>query len=379
MRSADWLERLVAHRTVAGGSNLALIEDIREFITQLGVSTVVVPGTREGTANLYASVGPETRSGVVLSGHTDVVDADGIAWASDPFALSRRGSRLYGRGTADMKGFISAVLAALPALQARDLQRPIGIALSADEELGVRGVGPMLDVIAARAARPAFCVVGEPTGMRAAVAHKGKVAFRIRFRSESAHSSIAPRCASAIKYAARAVGELYAYQSTLAQGARDERFPIPYATVNVGRIDGGVSVNVVADACSIDAEIRALPSQDVEELLLPARRVIADLEQKMRRAMPGACVTIEILSLYPGLDVAGDVPELVAELAESDYGMAVDFGTEAGLFQQRLGVPVVVCGPGDIAQAHAVDEYIEEHQLARADRFIHRIADWCAG
>lgn len=376
--SEAWLSRLIAHSSVAGQSNLDLIEDVSMFFSEFEIPHAVIPGTRAGTANLYATVGPDTGSGVILSAHTDVVDAEPSEWSSSPFSLSRRGSRLYGRGATDMKGFIAVVLAALPALRARELRWPIGVALSADEELGVRGVRPMLDVLAAGPTRPAFCIVGEPTGMRVAVAHKGKIAFRLHFRSTAAHSSHAPRAVSAIEYAARAVANVYAYQSTLADGARDERFPIDHATVNVGRIDGGVSVNVVAPSCSLDGEIRALPSQDLDALLLPIRRCIEDLTARMRRQASGADARMEILSSYPGLDVDGDAPALVADLAGTSFGAAVDFGTEAGLFQQLLGVPVVVCGPGDIAQAHARDEYIETDQLRLAERFVDRIADWCS-
>jgi len=372
------LARLVAHPTIAGRSNLDLIEDVRAFLFDHDVPSLVIPGTRDGTANLFASLGFDAAPGVILSAHTDVVDADASEWSSDPFRLDRRHGRLYGRGTADMKGFIAAVLDALPTMKASDLRRPIGIALSADEELGVRGVRPMLDELAARRERPAFCVVGEPTRMRAVVAHKGKVSFRIHFRSQSAHSSMAPRAVSAIEYAANAIADLYAYQATLADDAHDARFPITHASINVGRIEGGVSVNVVAPTCSFDGEIRALPEQDLEELLLPVRQCVRDAARRMGRDASNATASLEILSSYPGLDTRGEVPQLIAELAETDFGMAVDFGTEGGLFQQCLGVPVVVCGPGDIAQAHTRDEYLEENQLRHAERFVHRIIDWCS-
>lgn len=374
--AAEWLGRLVGHASVAGRSNLGLIEEIADFLTELGVPRLVIPGTREGTANLYATLGPESDSGVVLSAHTDVVEAHRDGWSSDPFALSKRGSRFYGRGTTDMKGFVAAVLAALPAIRSRDLRRPLGIALSADEELGVRGVQPMLDVLGEHRHRPAFCVVGEPTGMRVAVAHKGKIAFRVRLHGEAAHSSVAPNRPSAIEYAATAVGELYAYQATLAQDVRDDRFRVPYATLNVGRIEGGTSVNVVAEECSFDAEIRALPSQDHTGLIRPALSVFQRIEASMRQRLPSASVTVEMLCDYPGLDASGHVAELVAQLADSDFGMALDFGTEAGLYQQRLNLPVVVCGPGNIAQAHTKDEFIEEDQLVLAERFVRRIADF---
>ena len=266
----EWLGRLVAHATVAGESNLGLLKEVEAFLTSLGVPSRMLPGTRDGTANLYATLGPDTDGGVLLAAHTDVVAAECGAWSSDPFSLTRRGSRLYGRGTTDMKGFIAAVLAALPALQARGLRRPLGLALSADEELGVRGVQPMLRALADHPHKPAFCVVGEPTRMRVGVAHIGKIAFRVTMQSEPSHSSNAPNRASTIEFAARAIGELYAYQATLANDARDERFPVPFATLNVGQIHGGASVSIVAAGCFFDAEIRTLPGQDHEALMLHA-------------------------------------------------------------------------------------------------------------
>jgi acetylornithine deacetylase len=374
----EWLGRLVAHRTVAGESNLGLIDEIHDFLTRLGAHSVVLPGTRDDTANLYATIGPDTGGGVILAAHTDVVAADPAAWSSDPFTMTRRGSRLYGRGTTDMKGFVAAVLAAVPGLRARELRRPLGIALSADEELGVRGVQPMLTVLAANPHKPAFCVVGEPTSMRAAVAHKGKIAIRVRLRSEPVHSSGAPNGASAIDFAARAISELYDYQATLANDCRDARFSVPNATVNVGQIHGGTSVSVVAEACSFDAEIRGLPSQDHETLMQPVRQMLDRLQSGMRQRVPGASISVETLCDYPGLDVTGNAPRLVAQLAESDAGIALNFGTEAGLYQRCLNVPVVVCGPGDIAQAHTNDEYIEEQQLVHAERFLNRVADLLA-
>jgi acetylornithine deacetylase len=378
-RNAEqWLARLVAHRTVPGQSNLELVDEVHEFLTSLGASSVVIPGVREGTANLYATLGPETGSGVILSAHTDVVAADGGGWSSEPFVLTRRGERLYGRGATDMKGFIAAVLATLPELDAQALRRPLGLALSADEEVGARGVPALLDVLADRPDRPLWCVVGEPTGMRVAVAHKGKIAFRISVRGAAAHSSLAAGTVSAIACAAEAVCDLYAYQATLAQDAHDDRFAVAHATVNVGRIAGGASVNVVAESCCLEAEIRTLPCGPHDAHWSFVGDVVARMRERMRGQLADADATVEVLCDYPGLNVGGDVPSTVARLAGTDHGLALDFGTEAGLFQQRLDVPVVVCGPGDIAQAHVVDEYINVDELARAQTFVRRIAAWLA-
>ncbi len=275
-----------------------------------------------------------------------------------------------------MKGFIATVLAAVPTLVERGLRRPLAIALSGDEEIGLQGVGSMLDVLAGAPDKPVFCVVGEPTNMRVAVAHKGKIAFRVCLRGRAAHSSVAPNGVSAIAFAAKMIEELYAYQAVLASQDSDQRFPVPYASINVGRIEGGTGVNVVAEECAFDIEIRALPRQSLTTLAQSVIDLAEDIQASMRTRAAEAAVAVTIRAQYPGLDEAGDVAPLVSRLAESDHGLAVDFGTEAGMYQQRLGVPVVVCGPGDVSQAHTVDEFIEEEQLVRAERFVHRIADW---
>jgi acetylornithine deacetylase len=377
--AVDWLRRLVGHRTIIEHSNLALIEDVRACLDGHGAATTVIPGTRPGTANLYATIGPADTSGVILSAHTDVVAAPPSGWTSDPFELSQRGSRLYGRGTTDMKGFLAVALAAVPDLVVRDLRRPIGIALSADEEMGVRGVGPLLDVLAASSTKPLFCVVGEPTSMHVVVAHKGKIAFRVRLNGRVAHSSTAPEGVNAIAHAADLIRNLYDYRERLASQAADPRFTVSHASVNVGRIEGGTSVNVVAGACEFDIEYRFLPDQDSDEIAEAVRSLAVDAQARMRERAPEARVIVEILARYPGLNVAGNVPELVASLAGTDHGACVDFGTEAGLYQQRLRVPVVVCGPGDVAQAHTVDEFIDEDELVHCERFLDRLADWlCA-
>jgi acetylornithine deacetylase len=376
----EWLERLVAYHTVAGSENHKLVDDVGHFLTAIGFHCSEIPTPKGDGANLCASIGPTRRPGVVLSAHTDVVPAHPGRWRSDPFALTQRGSRLYGRGTADMKGFIAAVLAAAPSVAARELRGSFTIALSTDEELGVKGVQPMLDVLAAELHPPTFCVVGEPTGMRVAVAHKSKITLRIAVQGRAAHASAAPSGVSAIAHAATMVQKLYEYQRRLVTEGSDRRFPTPYATVNVGQITGGTAVNVVADRCAFDVELRGLPSSDLAILSGPVFELAKDTQAEMRRRAPEASVNVSVDAQYPGLDSGGAMAELVAQFADSDFGIAVDFGTEAGLYSQRLGVPVLICGPGNIAQAHADDEFVEEAELLRATCFVERIANWlCSG
>ncbi len=369
----EWLRRLVAHRTVAGESNLPLIEDIRSALERLGVSSVMVAGTRRGTVNLFATIGPSGPPPVVLAAHTDVVAAAEHGWHTDPFQLMERESRLYGRGTTDMKGFIAVVLAALPGIVRAPPRSPIVIALSCDEEMGAKGVGPMLDVLTEQITKPSLCIIGEPTGMRVATAHKGKVAFRITVHGRSAHSSDAARGVNAIVVAALLIKRLYAYQRRLEKLTDDQRFAVPHPSINVGWIQGGRSVNVVADCCSFDVEIRATPQQDIDLLLKPIMRLIDRTQHGLREVASEAAIQLEINARYPGLDERGPLPRLLAELAETDSRLALNFGTEAGLYKQRLQAPTIICGPGDIAQAHTVNEYIDRHQLAHAERFIDRL------
>jgi acetylornithine deacetylase len=368
--TVGWLARLVAHDTSAGESNLELIRDVQKYLDAIGARTDVIPGPRAGTANLYATIGPPVGSAVILSAHTDVVTADRDQWTSAPFTLDSRGDRLYGRGVADMKGFIAVVLASLPNMVATGLRRPLAVALSADEELGVQGVWPMLDAIAALPDRPAFCIVGEPTRMEVAVAHKGKVSLRLTVRGVAAHAGIGGRGLSAIRGAAEVIRRLYELEAEFASACVDSRFEVPHATVNVGRVDGGVAINTVADRCSLDVEIRTLPGQNPD-------CVVSDIEEAARRAAKPAALTLEVLAGYPGLEQDGEVPGLVAQMAGAiHYGLAMNYGAEGGAFRSVVGVPVVLCGPGDVAQAHTVDEFIDKEQLVRCERFVRRLGAW---
>ena len=336
----------------------ALIEDVRRYLEHWGATAVVIPGTRDGAVNLYAVVGPVGERGVLLSGHSDVVPASSEDWASDPFELSRRGQKLFGRGSCDMKGFLAAVLASVPELTEMALPRPIALAISADEEMGVRGSGRCLTCSARTDTRPLFCVVGEPTRMRVAVAHKGKVALRANIRGRAAHASSPQLGASAIAHAAALITQLYEYGQQLAREKRDDRFAVPHPSVNVGTVVGGTSMNVVADRCALEVEYRLLPGQSPEDVVSAVRLLVEREEAEMRGASEAA-IALEVIAAYPGLDMTGAVPALVAGLAETDCTMCADFGTEAGLFHERLGVPVVICGPGDVAQAHTADEFID--------------------
>lgn len=376
-RATELLARLVAFPTIAGHSNEALVDWAAEQLEAAGATVRVLPGPRPDGRSLHAVLGPADEPGVVLSGHTDVVVVDGQGWSHDPFDLHVAGDRLHGRGAADMKGFIAAALAAFTTIRAPALRRPLHLALSVDEELGCRGTPALLAALAGAIPAPRWCVVGEPTRMRVVERHKGKLAVRVEVHGRACHSSRAPEGVNAVEYAARLVVGLRELQAELRCALTDHRFATPFATVSVGPIHGGVSLNIVPESCTFEAEVRVLPGQDHAAAGRRIHEMAAALETEMRAIAAESRVEVTELTRYPPL---ADTPSAaaaaeVAELAGEGRGGSVDFGTEAGLYQAALNVPVVVCGPGDMAQGHIADEYVEADQLARAERFVHRIAD----
>ncbi len=382
MISADsraLIETLVAFDTVSAKSNLALIEFLRERLAEHGVEARLVHDETGGKANLYATVGPQDRPGVLLSGHSDVVPVKGQAWSSDPFAVAERDGRLYGRGTADMKSFIAVALAYLPAMVRANLTTPIHLAVSYDEEVGCIGVRRLIEVLNGLAVKPALCIIGEPTGMRVAVGHKGKRAYRVHVRGLECHSSLAPQGVNAVDYAAELVVFLRRLARRQAQrGARDEAYEVPVTTIHTGTIEGGTALNIVPKDCCFDFEIRNLPGDDPEPLEDEVRRFARDeLEPEMRALSPDCGIAFEALSGYPGLDTdpGEEVVTFVKSLAGANQHGKIDFGTEGGLFQRTAGIPTVVCGPGEIAQAHKPDEWISLDQIALCERFMERLIE----
>jgi acetylornithine deacetylase len=373
----ELLSRLVAFPTIAGQSNLELVAFVAERLEACGSRVSILPGARPDARNLHAVLGPtHAPGGLLLAAHSDVVAVEGQPWTRDPFTLTREAGRLYGRGTADMKGFIASLLAALATVDVRTLRRPLHVALSSDEELGCIGVGPLLDVLAQLDVPPAYAVVGEPTSLRVAVKHKGKTAERIHLTGRAAHSSLAPTGVNAVAYAGRLIGELLALQDEIAAEERDAAFTVPYATIGIGPIAGGVSMNIVPDSCRLDVEVRSLPGQNPVEIMARIAAVAGRIEREMRATAPEASIEFEPLSSYPGLDVRADddFSDRVAVLAEDgDEPAALDFGTEAGLYQQRLGIPVVVCGPGSMQQAHRADEFLAVEQLRGGQTLIEQL------
>lgn len=373
-RALEILKRLIAFDTVSSEPNMALIEYVRELLASKGIESLIVKDETGKKANLFASTGPRDVPGVLLSGHTDVVPAAGQAWTMPPFQATLRDGRIYGRGTCDMKGFIALAIDAMLNAADMPLMRPLQLALSHDEEIGCVGVRRLLDVLHLAPVRPFLCVVGEPTLMQLAVGHKGKASYRTFCRGQEAHSSLAPRAVNAIHLASDFIAELRKSQKQIEQqGARDEGYDIPYSTVHIGRIDGGKALNIVPNLCTMEFEFRNLPG-DNPDLLLEQLRERAEVLVREARQLSGvADIEIEVMNEYPALETHPSVEAVRMLHAFAEPGtqhIKVSYGTEGGLFAGRLNVPVVVCGPGSIEQAHKPDEFIDESQMDAGERFL---------
>jgi acetylornithine deacetylase len=379
MSSRALLEKLIGFATVSRESNLALIEFIREYLAKHNIECELFYNDERTKANLFATIGPRDRGGIALSGHTDVVPVDGQAWTVDPFRMIEKDGRLYGRGTADMKGFLACVLAAVPEFVKRDLKLPIHLAFSYDEEVGCLGVRPMLAELAQRAHKPVLCVIGEPTELKPVLGHKGKLAMRCCVMGAPCHSAYAPYGVNAIQYAARLINRLDEIGDRLAQPEHhDERFDPPYSTVQTGVIKGGRALNIVPAECEFDFEVRALPGFDANKVADELQTYAeAELLPKMRAVKAETDIRFQSLSAYPGLATSPDseAARLLALLAGSNEFGTVAFGTEGGLFEQA-GIPTVVCGPGSMDQGHKPDEYVSVEQLQTCDAMLARLADY---
>jgi acetylornithine deacetylase len=379
----DILARLVAFDTRSSASNLDLVDYVRGYLRAHGVEPVLVPNEDGDKASLFATIGPADRGGIALSGHTDVVPADPKDWTSDPFVLTARDGRLYGRGSCDMKGFLAAVLAAVPAFRAEPLATPIHLVFSYDEEIGCAGVLPTIARMGIDLPKPELCIVGEPTSMQVVDAHKGIAGFVTTVRGKNAHSSLPQLGANAIIAAAEIIGELSRIADALREaGDPSGRFEPPFTTLGVGLIQGGQAANVVPRDCRFFWEFRPLPGfslpQAMARLEAFAETVVLP---KLRAAAPEeAAVVFEPRSQVPALHPEpGSIAETLAKkLARQNSTFAVSYGTEAGQFQ-RAGIPTVVCGPGSIEQAHAPDEFLAESQLAEAEAFLGRLLEHCRG
>jgi acetylornithine deacetylase len=373
----DMLARLVSFDTESAKSNLPLVSDVEAYFRAHGVDYVKVPNATGDKAALFATIGPKIDGGVILSGHTDVVPVAGQAWTSDPFMLRQDDGRVYARGACDMKGFDALCLAMVPEFQSANLKRPIHILLSYDEEIGCRG---SLDTIARFGhdlPRPGCAIVGEPSLMQVADAHKSITTYRTTVSGHEAHSSKAYLGSSAIEVACALIGELYRLADDLKiEGDPSGRFDPPASTIHVGVIRGGTARNILAKECTFDWEFRGLPGADYNTALTHmeaqiARIVAAKDADHTKRARVETSAHHPVPSLNP--DPGSTAESLVLKLARRNSTITVSYASEAGQFQSA-GIPTVICGPGSIDQAHQPDEYIDIDQLAAGVTFMRRLA-----
>ena len=373
------LETVVGFDTTSALSNLPMIEWLEAELSRLGAKTRRFPSQDGTKANLWATFGPEDKPGVVLSGHTDVVPTAGQDWTSDPYRLRRDGDCLFGRGTCDMKGFFAVVLAVLPVLDLKSLRYPLHLSFSYDEEVGIVGVRGMLKQLAEEEVRPFACLIGEPTDMNIVIAHKGKRAETVVVSGEAIHSGLAPKGVNAIYGAADLIRFIRDLQPRLAaECASDPAFEIPYPTVNVGPVRGGISVATVADECRFDYEIRGGLGTDFERYIEAvhshaARQVLP----AMRGEAKGGDIRFEFHTDYPAFEIDRDHPlvGLAASILPAAKITKLSGGTEAGLFASITDTPTIVVGPGSIAQAHQADEFVDLDQLMRCAAFLREFLD----
>lgn len=379
MTTIDILETLIAFPTVSGTPNQNLISWVQAHLQALGAQTTRVPGPVEGTWNLWATLGPQDVRGIVLSGHSDVVPVAGQDWASDPFTLTQRGERLFGRGTADMKGFLACALAAFSRAAARsaELRAPLHLAITCEEEVGCVGVRTLLPELERLPVQPLLCIVGEPTSMRLATGHKGKLAFRATCTGRAAHSALPTQGLNAIFLASEFVAAVRREQEVIeASGAHDAAFEVPYSTLHVGTIVGGTALNIVPESCTMELELRFLPGEDSAAVFARLSDAANAITERYRNRYPEARVALEIVNAYPGLETGGDPwLDFMTGLTGTNEQVKLAFGTEGGLLDQTLDAPVVVCGPGSMDQGHKPDEFVTLEQLSRCDAMLDAVVN----
>lgn len=382
LSARDIMETLVAFPTVSDVSNLALVDWVEDYLDGFGVTSHRVYDATGMKAALYANIGPEVEGGIVLSGHTDVVPVEGQDWKTDPFAVTEIGTRLYGRGTCDMKGFDALALATVPYALERGLRRPLQIALSYDEEVGCIGAPPMIADMARHLPKARAAIIGEPTMLRPVTGHKGTYGWSVHVRGHEVHSSLMHEGVSAILEAAKVlswVNDMNAHlrAQTPTEVARD--FLPPFSTVHTGTIHGGTAHNITAKDCNFDIDVRLVPGEDVATFEAALFAQVAEIEARMKDVHPDAGITMQRVFQVPALEPEQDgaAEQIIRRLTGDNGTHVVSFATEAGQFQEG-GYSAVLCGPGDIAVAHQPNEYIEISQLNAGETLLRQIVDTLA-
>jgi acetylornithine deacetylase len=379
MTSEQILAKLISFDTTSRNSNIPLIAWIEDYLDQFSIPHLRVDYEVGSKTNLFATIGPDIAGGIVLSGHTDVVPVDGQDWTSDPFTMIERDKRLFGRGTADMKGFIAVALALVPEFLKLKLRVPIHLAFSCDEEVGCKGVRPLVDYLKHSTKKPSAAIIGEPTSMQVVNGHKSAVRFSTEVTGHESHSALTDQGVNAIMVAGEIIHEINNIREDLiAQGDPTGRFNPPYSTIHIGVISGGTANNIVPKTCSFNWETRLLPGSEQNYVSARVNAVARKLEPAMKAVSPNSGIAIAEANTVPGLAAEKDSPaeQLALHCSHTNSTHTVSYGTEAGLFQQA-GIPAVVCGPGSIEQAHKPDEFIAVSELRKCEVFLRRLGERC--
>jgi acetylornithine deacetylase len=373
-QSLDLLQTLIGFDTTSFKSNLNLIKFIENYLNQYEIKSELVYDDTKNKANLFATIGPNSTGGIVLSGHTDVVPVGNQKWDTDPFQLIEKDQKLYGRGASDMKSFIALVLSRVPKIIEKKLSKPIHLAFSYDEEIGCVGVHGLLDLIEKKSIKPEFCIVGEPTSMEVVIGHKGKHAYSVKVDGLSCHSGQAPFGVNAINYASKLIAyidELNKEKSI--NGPFDQDYEVPYTTLHTGLINGGTILNIVPNLCEFEFEIRNLATDDPLKLVNKIKDYTNQkLINDMHKVSSKTGIHFNEKVNYPALDISADIEPVkkIKELLNNQKHKKVVYGTEGGLFKNRFDIPTIVCGPGSIDQAHKPNEYISIEQIKKCSNFL---------
>lgn len=363
---------LVGFDTVSDKPNLDIQNYIESYLASYGISVTRVYNNDDGDkTNVFATIGPDVAGGVILSGHTDVVPIVGQNWSTDPFKVVEKDGRLYGRGTTDMKSYLAIALSLVPEMMASNMKRPIHLAFSYDEEVGCLGAPAMIDEMVTTLPPIDAVIVGEPTNLEIANAHKGVRGYTFHIRGQEAHSSQPHRGVSATEYASKLMSQIYAIRDELAaKPFTGTTFEPPYSTLNVGMINGGTAHNIIAKDCSFTVDYRYIPQDDYAAVISKIDLIVSKLSADMSHDHPETGISAKIVEI-PAFraEEDGNAEALCRQLSGKNSTLSVSYGTEAGQFQER-GYSTIVCGPGSIDQAHKPDEYIEIEQVKKGVQFI---------
>ena len=376
MNSIQILEKLISFDTVSSNSNLEIISYCEKILKDAGAEITLIKNTEETKANLFATIGPVDQPGIILSGHTDVVPVTNQKWKTNPFKLTEIDNKLYGRGTADMKSFVACALYAASKASSMNLKTPLHFSFSYDEEIGCVGVRSLIEMLKNSPINPLFCIVGEPTSMQVMSGHKGKVNASVLIKGKEAHSALTTKGLNSIYLASEFIQGIQSIQTNLINNsAHDNDFEVPYTTLQVGKIEGGVAVNIVPSSSSLLFEIRSLHSDDPNLILKDIKILSEKIVKSHIDKFPDTEIEIKVTNQYPALNTMknSDVISFLNGLTGNNSVEKVSFGTEGGLFSNELNIQTAICGPGSMNQGHQPDEYIEKVQIDLCDQMLENL------